>query len=217
MAAKFLCAAEPLDADRWRLWYSINHHSIPAIFGIAEGVPGELMTRHEAVLSPGEPPTSPLSIGNLPEGWAPWARSICGWPTGGIGYTSGFTPAPSYECWPPIATTAGAIASSIRCGRCLYHPNDRAVDGKATGLSRLAGKQAKLAAVEPAAVPTLAPNDATNIYQLSDGSFEMYTVALMEVGRDDPRYVPEDNVPGWIRVIDRLRSATGCTGPIADA
>jgi hypothetical protein len=92
---------------------------------------------------------------------------------------------------------------------CLYHPNDRAVDGAVTGLSQRSGKRAQLAEGEPAAESTLISNDATNIYQLADGSFEMYTVGLMEVGRDDPRYIKEDNVPGWIRVIDRLTSADG--------
>ena len=181
------CAAEPLDADRWRLWYSINHRSIPAIFGIAEGIPGESMTRHEAVLSPGEPANAPLSIGNLPEGWRQSPRSMCGWPMGGIDFIFGCMRVRWCGCWLPIATTAGAIASSIHCVRALYHPNDRAVDGKSTGLSQLASKQAQLAAGEPAAVPSLISNDATNIYQLADRSFEMYTVALMEVGRDNPR------------------------------
>jgi hypothetical protein len=47
------------------------------------------------------------------------------------------------------------------------------------------------------------------VYQLPDGSFEMYSVALVPVPKDDPAYMPEDNAPGLLRVIDRYTSADG--------
>ena len=139
----FQCAAEPLDAARWRLWYSINHHSIPATFGIAEGVPGEAMTRHEAVLSPGEPADAPLAIGNLPEGWRPVGPIH-------LRLADGRHRLYFWIHSNPVVRLLAADSDDGRRYRildplrpCLYHPNDRAVDGKssrARQTRRLAGK-----------------------------------------------------------------------------
>jgi hypothetical protein len=208
----FLCASEPLDEQRWRLWYSINHRTVPAIFGIAEGVPGETMTRHEAVLSSGEPADAPLAIGNLPDGWRPVGpihlRLLDG--------------RHRLYFWIHSSPVVRLLVADSDDGRryrvvdplrpCLYHPHDRAVDGataSAAGLSRLAKKVAQRVDGEPAPDPMLVANDSTNIYQLSDGTFEMYSVGLMEVSPDDPRYIREDNAAGWIRVIDRFTSRDG--------
>ena len=61
------------------------------------------------------------------------------------------------------------------------------------------------------ATAALLSNDATNVYQLPDGTFEMYSVALVQVEKDDPRYAPQDNLKGYMRVIDRYTSADGLT------
>jgi hypothetical protein len=95
---------------------------------------------------------------------------------------------------------------------CLYHPADRAVGGAAVaeaGLSRMSKKEAKPESNEALAPASLITNDATNVYQLADGSFELYTASLLEVGKDDPRYIAHDNCPGWVRVIDRFSSEDG--------
>src|SRR5690606_39102613 len=95
---------------------------------------------------------------------------------------------------------------------CLYHPADRAVDGAAlveAGLDRQAKRKAAPAPGETLAPARLISNDATNVYQLPDGSFEMYSVALVQVDKDDPRHAPQDNIPGRIRVIDRYTSEDG--------
>ena len=81
----------------------------------------------------------------------------------------------------------------------------------AAGLPRWAKKKAAPVEGELLAPSHLISNDATNVYQLPDGSFELYTVALLTVGKDDPRYAAEDNIPGLVRVIDRLTSADGLT------
>ncbi len=208
----FLCPAEPLDGDRWRLWFSINHASIPANFGIAEGIPGREMVRHEAVLSPGEPADAPLAIGNLPAGWRP------------VGPTHLHLKNGKHRLyfWIHASPVVRYVAADSDDGRryrvvdplrpCLYHPSDRAVDGKAAvaaGLSRLSGKLAERASGEPPAPPQLIANDATNVYQLPDGTFEMYSVGLEEINRDDPRYIKEDNAAGWLRGIDRYTSQDG--------
>ena len=62
---------------------------------------------------------------------------------------------------------------------------------------------------EPMALSRQISNDATNVYQLPDGTFEMYSVGLHRVSKDDPAYVAFDNVPGWLRVIDRYTSEDG--------
>lgn len=208
----FLCCAEPLDGDRWRLWYSVNHSSLPANFGITAGVPGGTMVRHEAVLSSGEPADAPLAIGNLPAGWHPVGPTHLRLNNGKH----------RLYFWIHAAPVVRYLAADSDDGRryrvvdprqpCLYHPNDRAVTGEvaaAAGLTRLAGKRVERPADEPAARPELVANDATTVYQLADGSFEMYTVSLLEIPPGDPRYVKEDNAAGWLRVIDRLVSHDG--------
>lgn len=208
----FLAPAEPLDERRWRLWFSINHHSIPANFGIAEGVPGESMVRHIAELSPGEPADAPLAIGNLPAGWRPVGPTHLKLANGKH----------RLYFWVHARPVVRYIAADSDDGRryrvvnalrpCLYHPSDRAVDGgaaAAAGLSRLGGKQARRVAGEPPALARLISNDATTVYQRPDGTFEMYSVGLIEVPPDDPRYVKEDNAAGWLRVIDCYTSEDG--------
>lgn len=37
----------------------------------------------------------------------------------------------------------------------------------------------------------------------------MFSVGLIEVAKDDPRYIAHDNAPGLVRVIDRYASADG--------
>lgn len=77
------------------------------------------------------------------------------------------------------------------------------------GLKRMAKKASTRPEGEPAASVKLLSNDATNVYQLPDGRFEMYSVGLVEVAKNDPRYMAHDNAAGWIRVIDRYASEDG--------
>ena len=44
---------------------------------------------------------------------------------------------------------------------------------------------------------------------MPDGTFELYSVALVPVPKGDPAYMPHDNAPGLLRVIDRYASADG--------
>lgn len=62
---------------------------------------------------------------------------------------------------------------------------------------------------EPPALPRQISNDATNVYQLPDGTFEMFSVALVRVPETDAAYIAHDNVPGYLRVVDRFASADG--------
>lgn len=208
----FTCSSEPLDQGRWRVWYSVSGEKARRNLAVAEGVPGDRMVRHVARLSSGEPEDATLALGNLPEGWRP---------VQGVHLT---LPGGTHRLYfwahgPGVLRYLAAESSDGRRYRvvdplrpCLYHPSDRAVDGKAAeeaGLARMARKKAHPAPGESLAPSWLISNDATNVYVLPDGRFEMYSVALLEVPMDDRRTIAHDNAPGWIRVIDRYTSADG--------
>jgi len=82
----------------------------------------------------------------------------------------------------------------------LYHPHDRAACGVASpdGVLLHPERSRDRPADEPLALPHLISNDATNIYQRPDGTFELYSVALIPVPKTDPSYIPHDNAPGLL-------------------
>jgi hypothetical protein len=205
----FTCPPEPLDGDRWRFWYSPcgKKHTI----AYAEGVAGGPLKKFPAQCTPGEPGDGPFALGHLPDNWNPvqvvhihlkngkhriyfWAhgRGICRY------LAADSDDGKRYTVVDPLRPV-------------LYHPNDRAAHGVPSpdGVMLSKKRSQDRPADEPEAVPRLISNDATNIYQLPDGSFEMYSVALVSVPKDDPAYMPHDNAPGLLRVIDRYTSADG--------
>ncbi len=209
----FTCSVEPLDRGRWRLWYT--QRVLPEgsrKIGIAEGRPGEPMKRTAAVVSPGEPADAPLAIGNLPEGWQP-VQPVYLRLNNGRHRLYFWAHGPKVVRYLAAESEDGRRYKVLDPGRpVLYHPADRAVDGKAAveaGLSRRARQVATKPDSEPLAPALLVSNDATNVYQLADGSFEMYSVGLVEVEKGQPGYMAHDNTPGWLRVIDRYRSEDG--------
>lgn len=213
----FTSTVEPLDGDRWRVWTSV---SVPKgqpqaelkQIGYHTGTPGGEWRRTVAVCTPGEPDAqAELAIGGLPDGWNP-VQAVA------LRLKDGRTRLYFWAHGQGIVRYLAADSTDGRAFRvvnaltpCLYHLADRAVDGKAcveAGVGR-ASKKAAPVAGEPLAPAALISNDATNVYQLPDGSFEMYSVALMQVGKDDPRYAANDNIPGLVRVMDRYTSADG--------
>ncbi|MDF1739839.1 MAG: hypothetical protein P1U86_11830 [Verrucomicrobiales bacterium] len=212
----FTSTVEALPKDRWRIWTSV---SMPETgiknIGYHEGKVGGEWKPVWAVCTTGKPdPTAELAIGGMPEGAHPvqvvtirlqngltrlyfWAH--------GEGIVR-------YLAADSIDETARQFEVVNRLEPCLYHPGDRAVGGaaaKEAGLSRFGKKVAKPIEGEPLAPAALISNDATNVYQLADGSFEMFSVTLLEVNKDNPRYAPQDNLKGFLRVIDRYTSADG--------
>jgi len=93
----------------------------------------------------------------------------------------------------------------------LYHPNDRAAQGVHSPDGVMLRKKRNMDGPqgEPLATARKISNDATTVYQLPDGTFEMYSVTLVPVSKDDPAYMPEDNAPGLLRMIDRYTSTDG--------
>ena len=210
----FTSTAEPLGEDRWRLWTSLSGpKGVAKSIGFHEGRIGGDWRRTYAVCTPGAPDRSAaLAIGGLPDEWQP-VQGVT------LRLQDGCSRLYFWAHGPNIVRYLAADSKDGRTFRvinaltpCLYHPGDRAVGGEAAvaaGLNRWAKKKAANLPGEPPAPPALISNDATNVYQLPDGSFELYTVALVSVGRDDPRFAANDNIPGLIRVIDRFTSADG--------
>lgn len=212
----FTSTVEALEDDEWRVWTSV---SVPKgelkQIGYHTGRVGGSWQRTVAVCSPGEPEAqAALAIGGLPEGWNPIQVVT-------LRLKDGRTRLYFWAHGKGIVRYLAADSQDGRAFRvvnalspCLYHPADRAVDGQAAveaGLQRYAKRKASPVAGEALAPAALISNDATQVYQLPDGRFEMYSVALMEVAKDDLRYAAQDNIPGMVRVVDRYTSQDGLT------
>jgi len=205
----FTSPPEPLAGDRWRLWYSPcgTKYSI----AYAEGTPGGPFKKFPAQCTPGEPGDGPFAVGHLPDQWNPVQ----------VVHIHLRNDRHRIYFWAHGKGIARYLAADSDDGRrytvtdplrpVLYHPHDRAAYGVASPDGVMLHNQPSpdRPADEPPAVPKLISNDATNIYQLTDGSFEMYSVALLSVPKADPAYVAHDNAPGLLRVIDRYTSADG--------
>jgi hypothetical protein len=216
----FNSPAEPLKDGNWRIWYGVNPPlpDLPNI-AVADGRPGETMTKHQAILSEGEPVDSFLSIGNLPEGWRP-VQPVHLKLRDGRDRLYFWAHAPKQG----IVRLLAADSSDGRRYRvldpenpCMYHFNDRAVEFTGTTESglKLKGKSEESKArfprpaSEPLALPEQICNDGTSVYQLSDGTFEMFVISLLSIDKGDPRWAGNDNLAGYVRVIDRLVSPDG--------
>ena len=212
----FTSTVETLPDDQWRIWSGI---SVPETgfknIGFHEGRVGGEWRFVSAVCSAGEADrNAELAIGGIPEGAHP-VQVVT------IRLQNGLTRLYFWAHGEGLVRYLAADSTDESAKRfqvvnaatpCLYHPGDRAVGGAAAaaaGLNRYASRVAKPGAGEPLAPADLISNDATNVYQLADGSFEMYSVALAEVGEDDPGYAPQDNLKGFLRVIDRYTSPDG--------
>jgi hypothetical protein len=207
----FTCPAEPMGGDAWRIWYSVSASPSGFALARAEGVPGKAMKKVPAQCTPGEPADGPFSIGNLPEKWKPvqvihlhlrdGRHRLYFWAHGPrvVRYLAAeSTDGRQYRVLDPLRPV-------------LYHPSDRAAWGVTSpdGLLVHAEQSNERPADEPLAASRLLSNDATNVYQLPDGTFEIYSVGLIRVPKTDSAYVAHDNAPGLVRVIDRYTSADG--------
>lgn len=207
----FTSPAEPLKDGTWRIWYSVSATSKQRGIAYAEGVPGKAMKKVPAICSPGDPVDAPFSVGNLPEEWKP--TQVIHIPLQNGKHRIYF-----WAHGPQIVRYLAADSDDGRRYRIvnplrpvLYHPSDRAAQGVATpdGILLRKEQSKERPADESLAISRLISNDATTVYQLPDGTFEMYSVGLIRVPKGDPAYIAHDNVPGLLRVIDRYTSADG--------
>lgn len=206
----FTSPAEPIgEKEVWRLWYSARGK--PFTIGYAEGRLGEPMKKVPATCTPGRPADTPLSIGNLPEKWHP--TQVIHVPLKNGKHRIYF-----WAHGPGILRFLAADSDDGRRYRVvdplrpvLYHPNDRAAAGVPSpdGVVLRREKSKDRPADEPLAPARLISNDATNLYQAPNGTFELYSVALVPVPKGDPAYVEFDNAPGLLRVVDRYLSDDG--------
>lgn len=207
----FTSPAEPLANGEWRIWYSISGSRNGLGIAYADGEPGKPMRKFPAQCSASEPEDAPFAIGNLPDKWRPvqvvhillrnGKHRIYFWAHG-----------PGILRYLAAESVDGRRYRVVNLNRpVLYHPNDRAAQGVASPDGMMLRKQQSKDRPEneSLALPRLISNDATNIYQLPDGTFEMYSVALVPVPKTDPAYMPHDNAPGMIRLIDRYTSEDG--------
>lgn len=216
----FNSPAEPNGDGTWRLWYGVNPN-LPLLpnIAVAIGEPGKKMEKYQAVLSEGEPTDAFLSIGNLPEGWRPVQPVHIKLKDGS--HRLYFWAHANKQRIVRLLAAESADGKRYRVidpnRPCMYHFNDRAVEFQGTTKSglKLNGKSDELKKRfprpdnEPVANPDLICNDGSSIYQLSDGTFEMYVISLISLEKGDPRWAPNDNLSGYIRVIDRLVSNDG--------
>jgi hypothetical protein len=207
----FTSPAEPLEDDQWRIWYSGRGGKERFAIGYAEGKFTGPMKKVSMQCSPGEAPEAPLAIGHLPDLWKPTQvvhihmhngkHRIYFWAHG-----------PGILRYLAADSEDGHRYRVIDPNRpVLYHPSDRAAQGVPSPDGALLNKKRGIErpANEPPAPSHLISNDSTFVYQLPDGSFEMYSVALVPVSRDDPAYIAHDNAAGYVRVIDRYLSQNG--------
>jgi hypothetical protein len=202
-----------LDGNRWRIWYSGRGGKHRFAIGYAEGKLGGSMKKVCMQCSPGDAPDAPLAIGHLPDAWKPTQVVH-------IRMRSGKHRVYFWAHGPGILRYLAADSKDGRRYRVidsnrpvLYHPTDRAAQGVPSPDGTLLNKKPKVdrPTNEPPAPSHLISNDSTFVYQLKDGSFEMYSVALVPVARDDPAYIAHDNAAGYVRVIDRYLSDDGLT------
>lgn len=205
----FTCPTERLDGDRWRFWYSACGKKY--LIAYAEGAAGGPFRKFPARCTPGDAGDGPFTLGHLPDKWNP--VQVVHIPLRNGRHRIYF--------WAHGPGIARYLAADSDDGRrytvidplrpVLYHPSDRAAHGVASpdGVIIHKNPSPDRPADEPLALPRLISNDATNLYQLADGSFEMYSVALLSAPKSDPAYMAHDNAPGLLRVIDRYTSADG--------
>ena len=210
--SNFTAAAEPLNAENWRIWYSASSGGANFNICFAEGVPGKNMRQHTAILtSEKNIKNYEFTISNLPEKWLPTQPVHIVMPDG-TQRLYFWAHGPGVVRYLAADSTDGINYNVLDPYKpCLYHPCDRAVDMELIGAAGLViGKQdIERPAFEQAADTSLICNDATNVYLLEDGSFEMFTVELIKVDKTDQRYILHDNASGLVRVIERRASKDG--------
>ena len=197
----------------WRLWYHGVDRAHPKqkhFCAVAEGSPEGGWKRHRIETFEGDPPGDALyAVGGVPAGW-----NI----TQPVHFHLEHLGRHRLYFWAHTDRVHRYLAAESDDGRryrvlhrpLLYHAHDHSVPRPFDfmGLS-IGGKRAPDTTLGPAAPPERVTNDATNVYRLPDGTFELYTAALESVPEGDPRYVAHDNAKGWIRVIDRFTSEDG--------
>ena len=194
----FMSSVEPLDGGRWRIWYGANVPDKPIGIAVAEGVPGEKMVKHRAILSEGEPEDAPLAIGNLPKGWnlaIPTHLRLRDGRHRLYFFAYGRQGKRAVQRYLAADSDDGRryrVLDPLRPSLYTFWDN---TDNK----QFLPGQK----------LEDIVTNDTATVYQMPDGSFEVFAQSLEKIDEKDPRYVAHDNLKGWVRFIDRFTSDDG--------
>ena len=213
----FPSTVETMPDDGWRIFYSevtARPEGAPLFrIGFAEGRLGE-MRRHDFATQPEHATGDAMVIGNLPDGWRPVQPIHLLLDGVHRLYFWAHCPEQGIVRFLAAESANGQTYNVIDPGRpCLYHFCDRATPVHNPALKGLTWNThaAERPPEEPEADPGLICNDATTLYQLRDGSFEMYSVALKPAPKGTPAYIPWDNCAGYRRYIRRWTSGDGLT------
>jgi hypothetical protein len=213
-------ASIPLGDGRWRIWYDYTENKHRHI-AFSEGDPLKgRMTRTTATIGEEATAKGGLIIRNVSPNWNP--RHPC--------HLSLKDGRKRLYFWTTAQGVIRYLSADSEDGRCFvvndpnqpcfYHPHDRAVapNDAPPGLTLCSNIRAERPAYESLAAPHLVVNDATNVYQLADGSFEAYSARVEKMPENDPGYVSYDNAAGYRRFIRRFTSSDGLTwqGPFGE-
>jgi hypothetical protein len=202
------------------MWYCVNHPDPKAgakNIAVAEGEVGGTFKRTPAVLTVGEPEDAPLAIGNMGADWQPvqpvhihmknGKHRLYFWVHGRKSRVQRFVAADSED-----GRRYRVVNAANPCLITLFdraRPDIDAEKGTRWGLRGNLPKRRSFPADEPLMSEVQITNDGATVYQLPDGSFEMYAQSLVSIPEDDPRYMRHDNLAGFVRVIDRFVSEDG--------
>jgi hypothetical protein len=216
----FNSTTEILPDDRWRVWYGVNHMDPKAgskKIVIGEGKIGEPFKKTQAVLTEGDPEDAPLAIGNMPAGWEPvqpvhihmknGRHRLYFWVHGRRDGVQRFIAADSDDGRRYRVVNALNPILVTFYDRAI--PDIDPVKGTRWGLRGNMPRRRSRPADEPLVSVDQITNDGATVYQLPDGSFEMYAQSLVSIAEGDKRWMKHDNLPGLIRVIDRFVSQDG--------
>ncbi len=203
-----------LDDGTWRIWYSkydtgvsVGHYG----FGYMDYSPDFKLLSDKAMRIVEKPEKSGLNIIGVPSYWnliqpvflkLPDGRErIYFWAHGSEGI-----------CRYLVADSTDGVNFIVNDWHrpTLYHPNDRAVSRDLLRSKSLSiychSAHRDLSPDEPAASGDMLMNDATNVYVMPDGTFELYSADVIELPKDAPEPRQKDPI---IRVIQRRTSADG--------
>ena len=214
MIQSFTSTIIPGADDSWKVWYSMHSRERKLYsFGYAQGKPEGLFKKTEMKISQNRS-SSGLNIIGIPEHWNLIQPVYIPLPDGKERIYF-WTHAEEGICRYLTADSEDGINFYVNniYAPCLYHPNDRAVCVNSLNTAKLTvychDKRKASPAGEPKASLNMLSNDATNVYLLPDGTFELYTVELLPVDKNHRAYVDNDPSAGLLRVIQRRTSIDG--------
>ncbi|MDD5597076.1 MAG: hypothetical protein PHV82_03975 [Victivallaceae bacterium] len=213
LVSSFTSTIIPVNSNFWRVWYSAYSLERKSYsFGYADGVFGKQFRRMGKNIS-NSIASYGLNIIGIPAHWNLIQPVYILLPDGKERIYF-WAHAEEGICRYLLAESRDGINFYVKDVHhpCLYHPSDRAVSVSSLNtakLTRYYPRRVKRPENEPEAPKNMLSNDATNVYLLADGTFELYTVELLSINKNHRAYVSHDPSAGVFRVIQRRTSIDG--------